>query len=151
MGMHKYIALLRGINVSGQKLIRMADLRQHCEAAGLQEVETYIQSGNIIFAADAGMTDELARRIEQLLVAHHGFEVRTLVFTPGDLAGVLAGNPFLQDPDKDLARTYVTFLESHPTPEALARLDGVDYSPEAYVLSGRYLYFIRPRATVAPR
>ena len=45
----KYIALLRGINISGQKIIKMADLRAILETAGLSNVQTYIQSGNIIF------------------------------------------------------------------------------------------------------
>jgi uncharacterized protein (DUF1697 family) len=92
-----YIAILRGINVSGQKIVNMAELRQLLSNVGLQNLETYIQSGNLVFKADQN-ADELAATIRERILNHFGFEVPTLVLPANEMDIVIQENPF-QDKD----------------------------------------------------
>ena len=81
--MRKWIILLRGINVSGQKKIIMAELRSHVEKAGFNNVLTYIQSGNIILAAARELSNEdVADKIRQVILANYGYEVGVFALQP---------------------------------------------------------------------
>ena len=142
--MKTYIALLRGINVSGQKKIKMAELKTLFEALLFTDVQTYIQSGNVIFMHDNAHPEGLERSIRQKILEKYGFEVAVTVLSPSELRGAIAGNPFLKDPSIDLKRIYVTFLASRPLPEHIETLGSLDYSPEAYMLDGKVLYFFSP-------
>ncbi len=114
-----YISLLRGINVSGQKKILMANLRALYETLGFANVQTYVQSGNVIFTSEAAdQPGELAMRIQSGINARYGFEVPVFIYTPADFARILAANPF---PQADRARLMVTFLAGPlPLPETLS-------------------------------
>ena len=74
-----FIAILRGINVSGQKKIKMADLRQLLNTLGLQDLTTYIQSGNLVFMAEQS-AEVLTQSIQKSILDYFGFQVPTLVF-----------------------------------------------------------------------
>lgn len=69
-----YIALLRGINVGGHKVIKMADLKQMFESIGLKQVKTYIQSGNIVFESDENIRF-LKERIQSEIKITFGYDV----------------------------------------------------------------------------
>ena len=144
--MKTYIAILRGINVSGQKKIKMADLKSLMEELNFGNVRTYIQSGNVVFECDECPAKELEKSIEEKIAGHYGFQVPTMVKTPDELEYVLHHNPFFNDPDKDPKRFYVTFLDEVPAPELVEKLKGIDYHPEAYVLDGKNIYFFSPAA-----
>ncbi len=143
--METYIALLRGINVSGQKKIKMAELREQLTGLGLADLRTYIQSGNIIFKSPATEPNSLAQKIKNQIQKDYGFEVPTLVLRPADLAYVLQHNPFAKDPDKDPSRWYLTFLAEVPAEEKVAALSEVSYEPEAYVIDGKNIFFYSPK------
>jgi len=87
--MKTYIALLRGINVSGQKKIRMADLKAHLEELAWEGIQTYIQSGNIIFRSTDNNPGQLAQAIKQKLQDKYGFEVPTLVLASRKLMDII--------------------------------------------------------------
>lgn len=140
--MSTYIALLRGINVSGQKKIKMAELRMHLSNWGFSDVQTYIQSGNIILQDNGSAPDQIAERIHQGILATYGFEVPVMVLVPEDLEVVLANNTFL--PEKDPKRLYVTFLSHPPAQDLLDKLLQEDYSPEAFFLFKKHIYFFSP-------
>ncbi|GJM31627.1 MAG: hypothetical protein DHS20C18_06280 [Saprospiraceae bacterium] len=142
--MQTYIALLRGINVSGQKKIKMAELKSHLETLDFEDVQTYIQSGNIVFKAAAKSSKALGQLIEKKLQDKYSFHVPTLVKTPEELDYVLLNNPFLEDPEKETKRMYVTFLGEEPSPDRIELLKTVDYSPEAYHLDGKNIFFYSP-------
>ncbi len=142
--MNVYIALLRGINVSGQKKIKMADLRALLEEAGLLEVKTYIQSGNIIFKSPQTSREVLANLIHQAIKAHYGFEVPVLVLESIDLESAVAGYPWTDKEDRTPQQTYFTFLESQPEPDLLAALDPNPYPPDEYLIEGRIIYSYYP-------
>lgn len=77
--MNTYFALLRGINVSGQKLINMKELQKHLSTLELLNIRTYIQSGNIIFESKNESENELSKKIEARILAAYAFEVPTFI------------------------------------------------------------------------
>ncbi len=89
----QYLALLRGINVGGKNLIKMADLRAALEAMGFTDVETYIQSGNALFRAPRQRRDELAARIESGLGRRFDTGLKVVLLTKGQLKAVIEGAP----------------------------------------------------------
>ena len=143
--METYIALLRGINVSGQKKIKMVELRAHLAELPLQNIRTYVQSGNVIFQSKKTDTAHLAKQVEEKILEKYGFEVVVLIKTVDDLVNVLENNPFLNERQEDTSRLFVTFLSEPPDPIKLEKLKEVIYHPEEYILSGKDIYFFSPR------
>ena len=112
--MATFISILRGINVSGQKLIKMDALRKLYDNLGFRNVSTYVQSGNVIFSSNDIDTHELEQKISKEIEKEFGFEVPIIVLTVDKLKYVIDNNPFLKFPDKDHAFLHVTFLSSKP-------------------------------------
>ena len=112
--MTTYISLLRGINVSGQKLIKMDALKILYRQLGFQDVETYLQSGNIIFRDDKFDPPELASTISLRIQEQFGFEVPVIVLNVDDLKDIIEANPFKDDLRMDQQFLHVTFLASDP-------------------------------------
>ncbi len=137
--MNTIIALLRGINVSGQKKIRMDDLKMLCEQIGLQKVQTYIQSGNILFQSTIEDTEELACLITEAIQQKYGFAVETILCTPADLENIIAENPFQDLPEKGL---YYTLLKQTPDAEKWAKLleSTSTYLPDRFAGAGKVIY-----------
>ena len=143
--MTTFIALLRGINVSGQKKIKMADLRAHLEELDLRNIRTYVQSGNVIFESKEPDATFLERQIEKKILEKYGFEVVVMVKMTRELLYVLENNPFIKSGGKDTSRLYVTFLSNIPDQEQLRKLETVNYSPEEFILDGKNIYFFSPQ------
>ena len=138
-----YIAMLRGINVSGQKLIKMERLRASFEALGFSDVKTYVQSGNVIFKtakiSETGLTGKIARKILDDL----GHSVSVLVRSPAELGEVLKC-PFAKKAGMDGGRLYVTFL-SQPAPKsAEAALKTLAAQSEQFFACDREIYIHCP-------
>jgi uncharacterized protein (DUF1697 family) len=89
----QYLALLRGINVGGKNLVKMADLRDVFDSMGFADVATYIASGNVLFWAPRQKRDELAARIESELTERFGTEVKVVLMTKTQLKAVVEGAP----------------------------------------------------------
>ncbi|MFV0485506.1 MAG: DUF1697 domain-containing protein [Candidatus Saccharimonadales bacterium] len=100
--MNSYIALLRGINVGGKNVVKMEHLRQSFADMGFSDIETYIQSDNIIFKTSEQDKNKLTEQIEGYLQKHFPSKVRTLVLHADDLAEAIEGAPsdFGAEPDK---------------------------------------------------
>src|SRR5450631_2664484 len=92
--MTTWIALLRGVNVVGKRLLPMKDLVLLLERAGFNGVRSYIQSGNVVFRTSGGRSRELGRRIGELVLTSRGFEPKVLVLSVAELERALAANPF---------------------------------------------------------
>lgn len=137
-----YIAFLRGINVSGQKKIKMADLRQQLTECGFSEVRTYIQSGNLALRADAQPGD-LERALSDCIAQHYGWEVPVVVRTADELKKILADIPF-KGKKYLLERIYFALLSDAPNPEAIEILAGADFAPEEVVVKGKTVYLYSP-------
>ena len=82
--MQTYISMLRGINVSGQKKIRMADLKSLYESLGLENVQTYVQSGNVVFDSEEQDVAKLRKSIEAQIESTFGFSVPVLIRSADD-------------------------------------------------------------------
>lgn len=108
--MTTYISLLRGINVSGHKPVKMEALRKLYEELGYKNVSTYLQSGNVVFTAK-GNEKKLEHKISQQIELDFGFQVPVIVLTIDKLKKVIGNNPFLK---KDAAFLHVTFLSAKP-------------------------------------
>lgn len=100
--MNEYIALLRGINVGGNNIIKMADLRACLEAQGFQEVKTYIQSGNVLFQTKENDREKLVTEIEELLSKTFNYHSRVVVISADELRQTVREAPknFGNEPDK---------------------------------------------------
>lgn len=113
--MNTYLGILRGINVGGKNRLKMSDLKALCEKLGFESVETYVQSGNLVFKSMETETDQIAERLERGLYNEWGLEVPVLVFSKADWGKVIEENPFLRDPNKNPDWFHVTFL-AKPSP-----------------------------------
>jgi uncharacterized protein (DUF1697 family) len=89
----QYLALLRGINVGGKNLVKMADLRVAVESMGFADVATYIASGNVLFRAPRQRREELAARIESELTRCFGVDLKVVLLTEAHLKAVVDGAP----------------------------------------------------------
>jgi uncharacterized protein (DUF1697 family) len=111
IAMQTYISLLRGINVSGQKKIRMADLRSLYESLGLKNVQSYLQSGNVVFDSEEQDAVKLKDSIEVQIESMFGFSVPVLIRTGDDFKRVIESHPFAEE---EAIRVLVTFLYECP-------------------------------------
>lgn len=138
--MNTYITLLRGINVSGQKLIKMVDLKKHFEELGFSDVQTYIQSGNIVFKSDKPSTQVLESLIEDKIKEKYGWDVPTMVKKKEELEYALKNNPRAHD-GTDPKLVFFTFLDQEPTQENIEKLAEKEYPDEEYRIDGTCIYF----------
>ncbi len=145
--MTKYIALLRGINVSGQKKILMADLKKLLSQPNLKNVHTYIQSGNIIFESKSKNQQELAQEISTLIYKVYNFEVPVLIKRIDEWEKMLNSNPFLQDEAIDTKQLSITFLDKAPLEGDLKQLLTYDFSPDSFHLDGNIIYSCYPNGS----
>lgn len=141
--MPKYLALLRGINVGGNNVIRMADLKACFEGMGFSDVATYIQSGNVVFSAKAGGAARLTATIEKALAARFAYPARAVVVSHAELRDAVRGAPkgFGAAPKK--YRYDVIFLRKPFTAKAAMRSVSVRPGVDAAHLGKRVLYFSR--------
>jgi len=109
--MKTFISMLRGINVSGQNKIHMANLKSLYESLGLMDVRTYVQSGNVVFDSREQDTVKLRQSIEAQIETTFGFFVPVLIRTANDFQRILESHPFEQE---DPTRVLVTFLYDRP-------------------------------------
>ena len=138
-----YIALLRGINVSGQKLIKMAELKKHFVDARASLVQTYIQSGNVVFHHSEKSSAKLRMVLEKHLAAKLGFAVPVLVKTYKEFAAIAAANPYELGLPEFGKRMYVCFFEKPPTATAIANIEPLTSVAERLVVKGPagYVYY----------
>lgn len=110
-----YIALLRGINVSGHHKIKMTDLKQLFLDLGYRNVATYIQSGNVIFKSNIKEPIFIEDTVITAIQKHFGHDIKVLVLTKNELTTIFDSNPFLaKDPTMDISKLHVTILNNKP-------------------------------------
>lgn len=139
--MTRYVALLRGINVGGKNIVKMAALREAFERQGFSDVATYIQSGNVIFRAESGDRAALAASLERALSDEYATEIKVVLLTAPQLHAVVEQAPKrFGDP---AYRCDVIFLREPLTPEqALAVVETKEGVDETWAGPG-VLYFSR--------
>jgi uncharacterized protein (DUF1697 family) len=112
--MSAFAAMLRGINVGGQKRLPMDTLRLIFEELGFNKVGTYVQSGNVVFESDEQDRSQLAQRIEAQIEQTCGYPVLVFIRKAEELKRVVADNPFVKDRNEDPSKLHVTFLYQAP-------------------------------------
>ncbi|MDO6760945.1 DUF1697 domain-containing protein [Tamlana sp. 2_MG-2023] len=136
--MNTYIAFLRGINVSGKNKIPMATLREVLASTGLEQVQTYIQSGNVIFQSSEDNIEGLENKIHQAIKNHFTFEIPVLVKTPKLLQELFDACPFSQDKKEN---SYFILLFDVPTSENIAEVSEISYPNETFFITDYCVYF----------
>lgn len=136
--MNVYVALLRGINVSGQKKIPMAELRQCLADFGFENVQTYIQSGNVIFQSTDKNSSNIELKIHEAIKNHFGFEVPILVKTPSQLQQIFDDCPFSEEKKE---HSYFTFLYTAPDDSVKEVVSKIVYPNEEFVITDNCVYF----------
>ena len=132
-------ALLRGINIGPNKRISMSDLRSIVEGLGYTDVETYLQSGNVVFTP--GKKGDHAERLSEAIEKETGHKVAVLVRTAKELAGVMAANPY---PVTDPTKVVVAFLGEQVELGQLGLGDLGPYLPDELTVHGRQIYVSVP-------
>lgn len=142
-----YISILRGINVSGQKKILMADLKTLYETLKFTDVTTYIQSGNVVFRADKKTAGaEPARKIEQAISKKYTFDVPVIVRTSDEMKKAVASNPFVKDKKIDVDKLHVTFLSDVPEEINLENIKKIEFPPDRFVIIDKEIFLHCPKS-----
>ncbi len=134
----KYIALLRGINVGGHKKMPMAVLREILAKNGLKNVQTYIQSGNVIFEYRDQDKYTIADIISKIIFDNFGFEVPVIVKTRVDLEHIIESCPFNQI---EKEQSYFMMLNKVPQVDLVKELESLKYENEVFKIKGDCIYF----------
>jgi len=142
--MTAFVALLRAVNVGGNNLIRMADLKALCEDLGFGNVVTLLQSGNVVFTA-RGSDKAVAAKLAGAIEKSRGFRPAVIVRTTAEIADTIAMNPFKTEAKSSPRFLVVAFLGGPPEKDAAARIAAVKGDKgERLRLAGRELYIHYP-------
>lgn len=142
--METYIAILRGINVSGYKMIKMEMLRKMFDSLNFKNVRTYIQSGNVVFERKKTSPGTLQEKIEKEIFKTFGFEVPVIVKEKREVEYVLKNNPFINGRKEDITRLHVTFLAKEPDETNVMKIKDLKYDPDEFLISGKTVYLFCP-------
>jgi uncharacterized protein (DUF1697 family) len=142
-----YVALLRGINVGGHRLIKMPELQRLFEAMGFGRVRTYIQSGNVVFTSAADDPPEpLRQRIEREIAARFGFPVTVVLRTAAALERIITDCPFAAGALAEGENLYLALLADAPSLEGVERLRAYDGGSDEARVAGREVYLLYRRS-----
>jgi len=150
-----YISMLRGINLAKHKRVKMDALKALYESLKLADVQTYVQSGNVLFRSGERDENRLAKRIEKAIAETCGFESSVIIRTPAEMREVVERNPFSGRSGIEPAKLAVCFLRAQPATEIREKLLALDIAPEQLRIEGRelYIYFTngmaRPKLSMA--
>ncbi|MFC0845468.1 DUF1697 domain-containing protein [Streptomyces noboritoensis] len=138
-----YAALLRGINVGGNKKVPMAELRALLTELGHGSVRTYLNSGNAVFSSDSDDPDALAADLERAIEKHFGFRVACMVRTGAYLKAVVDACPFPAD-ELEGKQLHATFFSGPVDPERFTGIETKAFLPDTFRLGDRVLYLYAP-------
>ncbi len=138
----KKIALLRGINVGGNRKILMKDLKTLMEKCGFRSVKTYIQSGNVIFENSENISNKkIGQLIKNAILDAFGHDVPTIVIDAKEIEIVKNENPFLLR-DVDISSLHVTFLHDTPEQEHVSQLNQFEFGDDKFSIASNCIYLL---------
>ncbi|RQO32504.1 DUF1697 domain-containing protein [Taibaiella sp. KBW10] len=139
--MNVSIALLRGINVGGNNMIKMADLKTVLSEAGLQEVTTYIQSGNIVFRHNDKLDDAaLTTLIQNSIRNHFGLNIPVIIRSREEWQQILNENPYAASGVEDAVNWHYMLLSKVPDASLLSAIKAEQYLPDVFQLVHQTIY-----------
>jgi uncharacterized protein (DUF1697 family) len=139
--MELYICFLRGINVSGQKSIKMEALREMFESLKFKNVCSYIQSGNILFESPETNIEKLQAKISKEIGTTFGFDVPVCILTAKEIQAIIKKNPF---GDKDPTKLHVTVLSKAPAKDEETALAEINAGKDELKILGKNVYLFCP-------
>ncbi len=139
----RHVALLRGINVGGKNKLPMRLLASMFVEAGCSDVATYIQSGNVVFSANAGLAKRVPALITAEIATQLGLRVPLVMRSATELGQVVRQNPFLAA-GADATLLHVAFLDVAPSLTQIASLDAPRFVPDEFVVRGRDVFLRLP-------
>jgi uncharacterized protein (DUF1697 family) len=142
--MHIFIAILRGINVSGKNIIKMENLREVLIKLGLKDVKTYIQSGNIVFKSNITDCKILSENIHQCIEDSFGFNVPVQVLSSKDIKETIENNPYIGINSVDTTHLHVTFLAEIPDETRIAELSKNTFNLDSFKWKNKTIYLHCP-------
>jgi uncharacterized protein (DUF1697 family) len=137
------IALFRGINVGGNNMVPMKDLKLIIEQQGCADVRTYIQSGNAILRTPLEDLSRLESRLTAAMAKRYGFEPRILILTQKELERAAARNPF-PEASAHPKNLHLFFLVERPTRPDLKGMQALAIPSERFALEGKVFYLYTP-------
>ena len=140
--MKTYVVLLRGVNVSGKNIIKMAVLKTVLIDNDFQNVTTYIQSGNIILSSDLSK-EAVSKKIQQLINDHFQLQIAVFCLDLNEMETVLQKNPFTDNIEPN--KLFFTFLNEEPAADLLADLEKIDFATDQFKVIDKVLYFYLPK------
>jgi uncharacterized protein (DUF1697 family) len=143
-----YISIIRGINVGGRKKIKMGDLKDLYLSLNLKDVNTYIQSGNVVFKCQDVPPSELAEKIRKGIKEVSGFDVPVFIRTKKEFQKIIDCNPFKKE---DTNHLYVTFLSETPHEMPINEIDKVKDKSERFSIYSTEIYLLCPNGYAKTR
>jgi uncharacterized protein (DUF1697 family) len=134
-----YVALLRGVNVGGNNKLPMKSLCALCEAQGCANVQSYIQSGNVVFKATAKIAKAFSAKLKSQIKEELGFETTVILRTGAEMNAIVANNPFAET-----KFCHVMFLANEPNLTDVVKLNPICEGEEAFSLRGKEIFLYLP-------
>ena len=138
--MTTHLALLRGINVSGHNMIKMEALKITLEAIGFQNVQTYIQSGNVFVESEDENAAAVGFKIRQEIFKTFGHEVPVMIIGKSDLEACFKNNLFLKEPNLDIKKLYVAFISATLLSDSINDLKISQFKPDEVNIDANRIY-----------
>lgn len=135
-----HLALLRGINVSGHNMMKMDALKSMLESVGFQNVQTYIQSGNVFVDSEEESGASVGFKIKQEIFKAFGHEVPVVVINQNDLENCFTNNPYLKEKEVDTKKLYVAFLSNTLRSESINDLKISQFKPDEASIDGNKIF-----------
>jgi uncharacterized protein (DUF1697 family) len=137
----RYISILRGINVGGNRKILMNDLKSLFEKLGFGNVQTFIQSGNVVFESEKKyLNADVEQRIQLAIAKTFGFDVPVIVLTGEEIAESISNNPFLKEKDPDIEKLHLTILKEEPSNQLVKNIEGFKSFPDRFEIIGKNVF-----------
>ena len=136
--MKTYIVLLRGVNVSGKNIVKMAVLKAVLIDNSFKNVTTYIQSGNIVLGSDLEK-DVVEKKIQQLIDDQFQLQIAVFCLDLQEMETALQNNPFIENIEPN--KLFFTFLNEEPA----ADLEKIDFATDQFKVIDKVLYFYLPK------
>ncbi len=141
--MPTWIGLFRGINVTGNNRLPMAQLKSELEALAFQNVRTYIQSGNVVFESPSKSMSSLGTKISDRIEEQFGFRPHLLLLGRDDLLAAIAANPFPKAVTAPQSLHFF-FLAEPPLQANTEALDAIRLPTEKFKITNRVFYLLAP-------
>ncbi len=139
-----YVSLLRGINVGPHKTVKMEDLVTLYRSLGLENVRTYLRSGNVLFDSDIPEPIILAAMLGEQITRALDFPVNVIIRTRDELQQIIMSNPFLMRENRDTNALHVTFLSNLPAENLVGEVSAIKDEVDGFQILGKEAYLFCP-------